>query len=189
MFAHFTTDARAVLTQVPGFAHAASRPSMEPIDLAQALHAHRNGNAAEIWTSPWPATDLPASPPQMSFDKPTKVALEQSLHIALAAGAEHIGTEHLLAALVRTGPADVKEWLSERGATPEAVDALLTRLAGGLHQERPAETPTAKDRREWKRAKARQEGQKPPGLPPAYTIALVVLGVLVVLALCVWSGP
>nr|BFE61260.1 hypothetical protein GCM10020063_057860 [Dactylosporangium thailandense] len=187
MFSRFTTDARAVIARLPSFATADARTTISPMDLAQALHAHRAGNAAAIWTDPWPAADLPPSPTETPFDPATKAVLEQSLRVALESGAEHIGTEHLLAALVRTSSA--ADWLAERGATREAVDELLTRLAGGTHLEKPAETPSAKDRREWKAARANLTGGKQPGLSPAYTIAIAVVALAVVLALCIWSGP
>jgi hypothetical protein len=96
-----------------------------------------------------------------------------------------VGTEHLLAALVRTGPADVVAWLADRGATAEAVDALLARLDGGPGVERLAAEPTPAQQRAWRRmtAKAR-DGQRFP-----LVTTLVVIAIAAALfVLCVW-GP
>jgi ATP-dependent Clp protease ATP-binding subunit ClpA len=114
-------------------------------DLATALSAP-SGNTAALWhapaAEPSPAADSrtadavpPASvsgaAPGLRFDREVRATLEQALLVALQERAQHIGTEHLLAALVRTGPTDVVAWLAARNVTAEAVDALLAGLRGG----------------------------------------------------------
>ncbi|WP_432827146.1 Clp protease N-terminal domain-containing protein [Dactylosporangium sp. CA-092794] len=152
MFERFTAEARQVVVLVPHYAIAAGRSEMTPADLAAALAARPVGNTAGIWTSPEPpepaepagAQDgrlAPTAPHR--FDEAARAVLTQSLRVAVAEAAPHIGTEHLLAALVRSGPPDVVAELGTRGATAETVDALLARLAGGLGTEGPPEEPRA----------------------------------------------
>ncbi|MEV8511942.1 Clp protease N-terminal domain-containing protein [Dactylosporangium sp. NPDC051484] len=148
MFERFTAETRQVLALVPHYAVAAGRPEMTPADLAAALAARPVGNTAGIWTSPQlPEPAEPAGaqgrrlPPKAPhrFDKAARAVLTRSLHVAVTEAAAHIGTEHLLAALVRNGPPDVVAGLGARGATAETVDALLARLAGALGTEGPPE--------------------------------------------------
>ncbi|MEV6926941.1 Clp protease N-terminal domain-containing protein [Dactylosporangium sp. NPDC051485] len=152
MFERLTAETRQMLALVPHYAVAAGRSEMTPADLAAALAARPVGNTAGIWTSPQPPEPaepagaqggrLPPKAPHR-FDKAARAVLTQSLHVAVAEAAAHIGTEHLLAALVRSGPPDVVAGLGARGATAETVDALLARLAGGLGTEGPPEEPRA----------------------------------------------
>jgi ATP-dependent Clp protease ATP-binding subunit ClpA len=192
-----TTDALAVIADIPQHAWAADRREMTLWDLAAAL-AVPSGNTADIWpaTAPeTPASDSgiastvpPASGPgpYLRFDREVRAVLEQALAVALQQRAEHLGTEHLLAALVRTGPADVVAWLGTRGATAEAVDALLAGLNGGPGVEHLAAELSRTDRRRWRRATAREHGDWQP--PRALATVAVVLAVIVVFALCIW-GP
>src|SRR5262245_12241563 len=116
-----TTDARSVIARIPRFA--ADRRRMTLRDLAAALSVP-TGNTAALWHAP--ATEpsvadsgivdvvtvevgTAAAPPtsattapNLRFDGGAKRVLEEALHIALQEWAHHIGTEHLLAALVRT---------------------------------------------------------------------------------------
>ncbi|WP_200216893.1 Clp protease N-terminal domain-containing protein [Micromonospora coerulea] len=195
-----TTDARAVIARIPSLALAADRRQMTLWDLAAALPAP-SGNTATLWHAPTaeppPAADsrtAGTAPPAsvsgaaqgLRFDREARAVLEQALHVALQERAEHIGTEHILAALLRTGPPDVVAWLAARSATAEAVDALLTRLRGGPGVERLPAKPSRADRRNWRRATVRAHGgQRIPH--PLATVA-VVLTVMVVFVLCVW-GP
>ncbi|MEV6930769.1 hypothetical protein AB0M46_40640 [Dactylosporangium sp. NPDC051485] len=193
-----TTDTQAVIARIPRFALAADRRQMTLWDLAEALSAPL-GNIAEIWdppvVDPSPATGPPTTdsgtvgaappasvsgaPPYLRFDRETRAMLEQALRVALRERAEHIGTEHLLAALVRTGPPEVVTWLAARGATAEAVDALLARLHGGPGVERvPAE---------WSRADRRNR-LLAAAIPRLLVTVVVVLAVMVMFVLCVW-GP
>ncbi|WP_432993017.1 hypothetical protein [Dactylosporangium sp. CA-233914] len=187
MFSHFTAEALQALQLLPGLAEAAGHPRVSPADLAAALATHRSGNTAALWSGDPPPPPKPATG-SVPLDKATKAVLERSFRIAAAERAEHIGTEHLLAALVRTAPADTVAWLAERGATAEAVDARLAELAGGPGAEQVATPPSARERRRWKAAAAEARGER-AGLPPLYGILLMVAVVLIVLALCVWSGP
>jgi hypothetical protein len=197
VFERMTTDARSVIADMPQHAWAADRREMTRWDLAAAL-AVSSGNTADLW--PAKAAETPAQDsgiahtvpptskrgPYLRFDREVRAVLEQALAIALQQRAEHVGTEHLLAALVRTGPADVVAWLGTRGATAEAVDALLARLNGDAGVEQLAASPSRTDRRRWRRATARVHGGwQAPGL--LATVA-VVLAVIVVFALCIW-GP
>ncbi|GAA2329773.1 Clp protease N-terminal domain-containing protein [Dactylosporangium salmoneum] len=152
MFQRFTAEARQAVALVPHYAVAAGRSEMTPADLAAALAARPVGNTAGIWTSP--QRPEPAGPtstqggrvlpkPPHRFNKAARAVLAQSLHVAVAEAAAHIGTEPLLAALVRSGPPDVVAGLGARGATAETVDALLARLAGGPGIEGPPEEPRA----------------------------------------------
>ncbi|MEU7871809.1 Clp protease N-terminal domain-containing protein [Dactylosporangium sp. NPDC049140] len=148
MFERFTAEARQVVALVPHYAVAAGRSEMTPADLAAALAARPVGNTAGIWTSPRPeptSTRGGRRPPEAPhrFDAAARAVLTQSLYVAMAEAAAHIGTEHLLAALVRSGPPDVVAGLGARGATAGAVDALLARLAGGPGTEGPPEEPRA----------------------------------------------
>ncbi|MGI5243773.1 hypothetical protein [Dactylosporangium sp. CA-139066] len=148
MIERLTIEARTVLRRAGG-----ERPS--PGALAAALRGAA-GNTASVWTGPAGEPPAPgAAAPEL---------LEEAMAISVQESAGHVGTEHLLAALVRTGPADVAAWLAERGATPEVVDALLPALHGSLGREHRRRVP----------------------LP--VTIAAVVLLVAAVFVLCVW-GP
>ncbi|MFI5912417.1 hypothetical protein [Dactylosporangium sp. NPDC051541] len=159
-----TTDAQAALDQATG-------PT--PRDLAQALATHRGGNTAGLWTTPPPATPTPPAPVQFDADTEAVLARAAALH------ADHVGTEHLLAALVHSTHPDVVTWLAEQGATAEAVDQLLANLNGGLGVESLPGEPLVS---------GAPAGKKPRSLSPAWTIAITVVVVIVVFVLCVW-GP
>jgi hypothetical protein len=197
VFERMTTDALSVIADIPRHAWAADRREMTLWDLAAAL-AVPSGNTAAIWPATAPGTPASGSgiagtvsPPRvrgpyLRFDREVQAVLEQALGVALQQRAEHLGTEHLLAALVRTGPAEVVAWRGTRGATAEAVGALLARLNGGPGVEQLAAGLSRTDRRRWRWATARVHGDwQAPGL--LATVA-VVLAVIVVLALCIW-GP
>ncbi|MGW9198662.1 Clp protease N-terminal domain-containing protein [Micromonospora chersina] len=205
MFERMTTDARAVIARIPRLALAADRREMTLRDLAAALPAP-SGNTAALWHAPIaepPPAAEPSAPecrtagtvppasvsgaaPGLRFDREARKVLEQAVLVALQERAEHIGTEHLLAALLRSGPPDVVAWFAARGATAEAVDALLAQLHGGPGVERLSAEPSRTDRRRWRRATARVHGgQRIPH--PLPTVAVVVT-IMVVLAVCVW-GP
>lgn len=207
VFERMTTDARAVIARIPRLARTAGRRQMTVWDLAAAL-SEPSGNTAALWrrpaveppsgVEPPPAMDSrtaggavpPASAsgaaPDLRFDREARAVLEQALVVALQERSQHIGTEHLLAALVRTGPPDVVAWLAARDATAEAVDALLARLRGGPGVERlPAKSSRA-ERWNWRWATARVHGRR--RIPHPLATVAVVLTVMVVFVLCVW-GP
>jgi ATP-dependent Clp protease ATP-binding subunit ClpA len=194
MFTRMTTDARAVIARVPRLV-CVDEPVMTRWHLAQAL-ATPSGNTAELWNGPaaQPSpVDGPPSPPvnaaarDLRFDRETRQVLEQALRLALGEGAAQIGTEHLLAALVRTGPSDIVAWLAARGASAEAVDALLARLHGGPGVERLAERPSRTDGRRWRRLAAAANGGRPVA-SLLTTVAILVAVMLVLLVVCAW-GP
>jgi len=201
-----STDARSVIARIPRLA--ANRRRMTLRDLAAALSVP-TGNTASLWHAP--ATEPRAddsgnvdvvtadvvtaatAPPtnataasNLRFDGEGRRVLEEALNIALQEWAYHIGTEHLLAALVRTGPPDVVATLAARGATVEAVDALLVRLHGGLGVERVPAVPSRAGRRTWRRRTAQVHGYQ--RIPRPLAIVAVVLAAAVVFVLCVW-GP
>lgn len=194
-----TTDARAVIGRIPSHALAADRCEMTLWDLAAALTA-ASGNTAGLWHAATaeapPAAEPPAGTvpppsvigpvPSLRFDREARVVLEQALLIALHERAEHIGTEHLLAALLRTGPPEVVTWLAARGVAAETVDALLARLHGGPGVERLPAKLSRTDRWRWRRATARLHGGR--WTPRTLVMVATVLAVMVVLVLCVW-GP
>jgi hypothetical protein len=190
-FERTTIDARAVIARLPRLALAALRHQMTLSDLAVAL-SEPSGNTAALWHAPAAdsTTDgtvetegIEGTPADLRFDVETRAMLEQAIAVALQERAEHIGTEHLLAAMVGTGPPDVVAWLAARGATAEAVDALLARLGGDPGVERPP-GPSETDRR---RTAARMPGER--RLPRQLaTIAVVLTVTVVVFVLCVW-GP
>jgi ATP-dependent Clp protease ATP-binding subunit ClpA len=206
VFERMTTDARAVIARLPRLALAADRRQISLWDLAAALSAP-SGNTAALWhapaaepppaAEPQPAADcrtagavpnasVSGAAPGLRFDREARAVLKQALLVALQERAQHIGTEHLLAALVRTGPPDVVAWLAARNATAETVDALLARLRGEPGVERlPAKLSRA-DRWNWRRATAWVHGGQP--IPHPLVTVAVVLIVIVVFVLCVW-GP
>ena len=206
-----TTDARSVIARIPR--PAANRRRMTLRDLAAALSVP-TGNTAALWHAP--ATEPPAADsgnvdvvtadvvtadvgtaatapptsattaPNLRFDGEARGVLEEALGIALQEWAYHIGTEHLLAALVRTGPPDVVATLAARGATVDAVDALLVRLHGGLGVERVPAAPSRAGRRTWRRRTAQVHGYQ--RIPRPLAIVAIVLAAAVVFVLCIW-GP
>ncbi len=194
MFTRMTTDARAVIARIPRLV-SVDEPVMTRWHLAQAL-ATPSGNTAELWNGPAaqpPPVDAPpsvtanAAARDLRFDRKTRQVLEQALRLALGEGAGQVGTEHLLAALVRTGPSDTVAWLAARGASAEAVDALLAWLHGRPGVERLAERPSRTDRRGWRRLAATANGGRPvPQL--LTTVAILVALALVLLVVCAW-GP
>lgn len=204
MFEHVTTDARAVIVRVQHLAIAVGRRHMTLWDLAAALSTP-SGNSAALWHNPatetspavqpmgagsgtagtGPPVRVSTSGPSLRFDPETRAMLEEALRVALRERAGHIGTEHLLAAMVRTAPPDVVDWLAARGATAEAVDALLTQLRGGPGVERLPAGLARAHRRIWRRATGRANGRPVRGL---LTTAAVVLTIVVVFVLCIW-GP
>ncbi|MFB9446586.1 hypothetical protein Dvina_27925 [Dactylosporangium vinaceum] len=102
--------------------------------------------------------------------------------MSLAEKAPHIGTEHLLAALVRRGPKDVVTDLSTWGATPEAVNVLLARLAGGRGVEMPPEGgPAAVNL-------ARRSRLRSARGRALVVLAVILLPLLLVVGVCV-LGP
>ncbi|MFD0581008.1 Clp protease N-terminal domain-containing protein [Dactylosporangium darangshiense] len=127
------------------------------------------GNTAPLWHGPPAEKTLVPGDQHVPFDDASRALLEEAAALAQREGAEHVGTEHLLAALVRTGPQDIVARLAERGATAESVDDLLAGLHGGIGIERPAAKPK-------------------PKMPRPVAIALLVLLVAVLFVFCVW-GP
>lgn len=176
-----TTDARSVMVGTRHHAAAAKRDQMTPRDLAAALVVP-TGNTAQLWDAPAAEPPSPARGPDLRFDGAARAVLERSAQVAAEQRAEHVGTEHVLAALVRTGPPDVVTWLAERGGTGETVDALLARLDGGLGVERLPDGPAPADQRAWDRAVARR------GRFPYVTVIVSVLVAVALFVLCVW-GP
>ncbi|HEX5994835.1 MAG TPA: hypothetical protein VFY84_06805 [Jiangellales bacterium] len=202
-----TTDVRAVIGRIPQLASAADGHRLTVWHLAAALSVP-SGNTAVLWRAPTAepsaepdggdarttgsvtaATAPPASvggaAPHPRFDPQARAVLEGALLVALQERADHIGTEHLLAALVRTGPADVVAWLAARNATAETVDALLSGLRGGLGVERLPAPMSRADRFIWWRATARVHGG-----PWRWRLlgAVVVVLTVTLVVLCVW-GP
>jgi hypothetical protein len=88
---------------------------------------------------------------------------------------------------VRTGPSDIVAGLAARGASAEAVDALLARLHGGPGVERLAERPSRTDGRRWRRLAAAANGGRPVA-SLLTTVAILVAVMLVLLVVCAW-GP
>jgi ATP-dependent Clp protease ATP-binding subunit ClpA len=154
MIERLTTEARAVLQRAGG-------ERTTPAALAAAL-CGAPGNTASLWT-PTP----PPSSSEFAAGTESRDLLEEAMAISVQENATHVGTEHLLAALVRTGPDEVVAWLAERGATRESSDAVLAALHGTPGTER--------------RANRRK-------VPLPVTIAGTVLLVAIVFVLCVW-GP
>jgi hypothetical protein len=206
VFERMTIDARSVIARIPRTA--ADRRRMTLRDLAAALSVP-TGNTAGLWHAPatepsvadsgnvdvvtadvvTSAAAVPTSAtggPSLRFDGEGRRVLEEALVIALQEWAYHIGTEHLLAAMVRTGPPDVVATLAARGATVEAVDALLVRLHGGLGVERVPAAPSRAGRRTWRRRTAQVHGYQ--RIPRPLAIVAVVLAAAMVFVLCVW-GP
>jgi hypothetical protein len=206
VFERMTTDARSVIARIPRVA--ANRRRMTLRDLAAALSVP-TGNTAALWHAPaaepsvadsgnvdvvtadvGTAAAVPSTgattAPNLRFDGEARSVLEEALVIALQEWAYHIGTEHLLAAVVRTGPPDVVAKLAARGATVEAVDALLVRLHGGLGVERLPAAPSRAGRRTWRRRTAQVHGYQ--RIPRPLAIVAVILAAAVVFVLCVW-GP
>ncbi|MEV4508167.1 hypothetical protein AB0K00_04325 [Dactylosporangium sp. NPDC049525] len=174
-----TTDARSVILGTRHQAAAAKRGQMTASDLAAAL-AVPTGNTAALWTAPTAEPPSPGSAPHLRFDRTVRTVLDQAARVALAQRAEHIGTEHVLAALVRTGPPDVVAWLAERGADAGAVDDLLTRLGADPGVERLPAEPSPEEQRSWERARA-------AGFPYV-TVAVSIVIAVALFVLCVW-GP
>ncbi|WP_327010838.1 hypothetical protein OHA72_28390 [Dactylosporangium sp. NBC_01737] len=174
-----TTDARSVILATRHQAAAAKRDRMTPSDLAAAL-AVPTGNTAGVWAAPAAEPAAAVSAPRLRFDGALRRVLKQAAQAARAARAQQIGTEHLLAALVRTGPPGVVTWLAERGATTEAVDELLARLGTGRGVERLPDEPSPEDQRGWERAMT--------GGFPYVTVIVSVVVAVVLFVLCVW-GP
>ena len=64
------------------------------------------------------------------FTSRAKKTLELSLREALALGHNYIGTEHILLGLAREGDGVAAQILTEQGATPERIRAMVTSLLG-----------------------------------------------------------
>ncbi|GAB3851759.1 hypothetical protein ACFPIJ_53460 [Dactylosporangium cerinum] len=191
MFERFTTDLRSVIVGAKQHAAAAAHGQVTLSDLAAALAVPR-GNTADLWTvTSFPVSDAPdpASGPssepssESDFDAGVREVLEESLRVALRQRAPHVGTEHLLAALVSSGAPDVAAWLDERGATASAADDLLARLAGGPGVEVLTAKPTPAEERRWQRATGARRSTS-----PFLTAIIVVVVIAVLFVLCVW-GP
>jgi len=183
VFERMTADVRAVIADMPRHARAANHSEMTLWDLASAL-AEPVGNTAGLWppAESRPAGATPPAGPYLRFDREVRAVLAQSLAVAQRQRATHVGTEHLLAALVHTGPSDVVAWLGTRGATTEAVDALLARLGGGLGVERLPDVASRTDQRRWRQATGGRRTPRP------LAVLAAILAVVLVFAFCVW-GP
>ncbi|MEU0554339.1 hypothetical protein [Dactylosporangium sp. NPDC006015] len=185
MIERTTTEARAALQRMALLAASEGRREMTPQDLAAAL-AGSPGNTVGLW--PPAQADAGASAATgVAFDRAAKLVMEQAFHVAAQERAGHVGTEHLLAALVRTGPPEVVAWLDARGATTDAVDALLAGLAGGPGVERLTAEPSRADERRWRRATAHARGETRM-LPALIVPVLLLTTAIVVFACCLW-GP
>lgn len=174
MYERFTLEALDTTPVAVSFALAGGRHETSPADLAAALVSRDTGNATLLWTQgPPPPATTDDSPVRLG--ESTKAILAEAHAIAGHEGAGHIGTEHLVAALVRTGPPDAVAFLAERGATPEAVDALLATLAGGIGAERQVASSAGR-----RRPKER--------IQLVLTVAITLAVLAGVFVLCIW-GP
>jgi hypothetical protein len=134
MFERFTDKARRVLVLAQEHAKATDAMEITSVHMLLALTDTSTGTASRVLSEAgvdagaildeFPAKDGGGHPDSFPFSKVVKKMLEVSLREALQLGHNHIGTEHMLLALLRAG-GPVGEWLVERGVTREVVLAAI----------------------------------------------------------------
>ena len=136
-FSRFTEPARAAVVGAQEQARSAGNDSIGVAHLVLALLADPDGIPARAVTAQGVSLDdvrrtasatLPAAaatvPDMIPFDPHARAALEQSFAEASRLGAEYIGAEHLLLAVLAVE--DGTGVLAGHGVTPESVEAHLT---------------------------------------------------------------
>ncbi len=135
-FSRFTEHARAAIVGAQDEARAAGNDSIGITHLILALLADPDGTPAQILTSQGVSIDdvrrtasatLPAAtatvPDRIPFEAHVKAALEQGFAEASRLGAEHVGPEHVLLAVLAVE--DGTGVLAGHGVTAEVVEAGL----------------------------------------------------------------
>jgi ATP-dependent Clp protease ATP-binding subunit ClpA len=160
-FDYWTNDARELVTRASVTATDAGR-LVSPADLAAGLLTYGQGNVAR-WRNTVSIdtngilialdTAAAAGPPRPSvrFDQATRQVLAAAVCDAGRAGANHVGTEHLLAALLTHGPTGVVELFAEQGITAQDVARYVGLMRGDLGVERLPGKPAWRSRRAWRR--------------------------------------
>jgi Clp amino terminal domain, pathogenicity island component len=136
-FSRFTEEARAVVVGAQDQARQAGNDSIGVTHLVLALLADPDGTPAQILTAQGVSLDdvrrtasatLPAPaatvPDRIPFDTHARAALEQTFAEASRLGAEHVGAEHLLLAVLAVE--DGTGVLAGSGVTTESVERHLT---------------------------------------------------------------
>lgn len=197
VFAHWTDHALAVCASASIVPTSAGR-QVDATDLAVGLLRYEHGNVAQWWRGRGFDADRaivamhisPAvGPPRQDvlFDDETRRVLEAAIRIASIGGADHVGTEHILAGLVSKGPRGVVEAFAEQDVTPRSVEAYLASTGGGPGVERLRVRPDRRARRAWRRIRDSGRPQRSGRprramriwLPITVTVALVVAFVVI----------
>jgi hypothetical protein len=135
-FSRFTDEARAVVVGAQEQARSAGNDSIGVAHLVLALLADPDGTAAGLLAAQGISLDdvrrtasatLPGAattvPDMIPFDPHARAALERTFAEASRLGAEHVGAEHLLLAVLAVE--DGTGVLAGSGVTPESVEAAL----------------------------------------------------------------
>ncbi|WP_091307582.1 Clp protease N-terminal domain-containing protein [Micromonospora chersina] len=186
-FDHWTDHVGAVFTSALGSATLTGQP-VSPFDLAVALLGYEHGNVA-LWrreqgfdaeraiaTLRITAGDSTPSS-EVRFGKDTKQVLAAAIRLAAGGGAEHVGTEHLLVALLAHGPTAVVSAFEEQGVTAGAMARYVAGLHGAAGAERLMVAPGWRARRAWKRLERHSSPRK--SWRPALFAASVVVALAV----------
>jgi ATP-dependent Clp protease ATP-binding subunit ClpA len=190
-FAHWTDHAQAVAVSASVMPTSAGR-LVSPTDLAIGLLRYEHGNVAQWWRGCGFDLDRaiaalhisPAiGPPRrdVRFDDETRRVLDAAIRAAASAGANQVGTEHILAALVNHGPSGVVEAFAAQGVTPQSVLAYLARTGGGPGVERLPVRPGRQARRAWRhfQGSGTPRRSRQIWLPITAVIALVAVFVVI----------
>jgi hypothetical protein len=135
-FSRFTDEARAVVVGAQEQARSAGNDGIGVAHLVLALLADPDGTAARLLAAQGISLDdvrrtasatLPGAattvPDMIPFDPHARAALERTFTEASRLGAEHVGAEHLLLAVLAVE--DGTGVLAGSGVTPESVQAAL----------------------------------------------------------------
>jgi hypothetical protein len=135
-FSRFTDEARAVVVGAQEQARSAGNDSIGVAHLVLALLADPDGTAAGLLAAQGISLDdvrrtasatLPGAattvPDMIPFDPHARAALERTFAEASRLGAEHVGAEHLLLAVLAVE--DGTGVLAGYGVTPESVEAAV----------------------------------------------------------------
>ncbi|MEU4476751.1 Clp protease N-terminal domain-containing protein [Micromonospora sp. NPDC023966] len=160
-FDHWTDHIGAVVTSAFGSAKETGQ-LVGPFDLTVALLMYDHGNVAR-WRREYgfdasraiaalgitPGNGTWSS--EVRFDNHARRVLAAAIRLAARGGAGHVGTEHLLAALLAHGPTAVISAFEEQGVTAETVARYVTNLNGVAGAERLMAAPGWGARRAWRR--------------------------------------
>jgi hypothetical protein len=167
-FDHFTDHAVSVATGAAVVGSDWRRKLVTAVDFTVGLLRYPDGNVARwraesgfdadravMSLTAVPVDPQPVAEGQVRFDDDSRRILTAAITHALRSGADHVGTEHFLAATVGFGPPAVIAAFREQGVTADQVMAYVAAMNNDPGVERLAFPPDRDAVRGWRQARSR----------------------------------